>query len=467
MTTHIDTAIRTFYATHGIQNETILVGVSGGVDSTVLVHALLHAGSSCGVRICIAHINHCLRGDHSDNDERFVRELAEKYNCQVLVDRIETREHDRASELGIEACARMLRYESFARWAEQTKARFVCTAHTMHDNVETFIMHAARGSGYKGLSGIPALRTGPREYSVARPLLDCSRSDVEHYAMHHGLTWRHDHSNDSFEYTRNRVRHSVLPAITSALGPAALSGIHETSKHMKQLRRGLDILLAPYRSMVQRIHAHGVERIVLDADALNALQPDLRMIILHDALQITSTDADRIQTLLTQEPGARATLSNSVMALKERGFVVIGAQSHHDTVAIDIEDVGRYEASGSTLDVDYALDSQEMAFSTNLACFDADTVHFPLTWRTWTDGDRITPFGMDGKSALVSDILSNLHVPNEIRRDVRVLTDGSSILWVCGHRRSNIAPVTHATTRVLRCTISTHEHPFVDTYRNG
>ena len=461
MTTQIDTAVRSFYAAHGVQDETILVGVSGGIDSSVLLHALIHSGRDRGVNVCIAHVNHCLRAEHSDSDEHFVRNLANTYNCDILVERFATRDHHLAAERGIEACARMQRYSAFARWAAQTNARFVCTAHTMNDNVETFIMHAARGSGYKGLSAIPALRADA-PYSIARPLLDCPRSEVELYAAEHGLSWREDHTNDSDEYTRNRVRHTVLPALTSALGASALNGIHETTRHMKQLRRGLDVLLAPYRDAIKRSSCNDAERVVLDADALNELHPDLRALLLHDTLSLSSIDQDRIQVLLTQEPGTRASLSNNVMALKERGYVIVGADGTHDAASIRIDGGGRYLSGDDVLDLDTLTYDKGLVFSPNVTLFDADHVLMPLYWRTWTDGDRVAPFGMDGKSALVSDILTNLRVPHEIRRNVRVLTNGSSILWVCGFRRSNIAPVTNATTRVLRCTFSTHETSIAD-----
>ena len=458
MNTIIDTAVRSFYADHQVHNETILVGASGGIDSTVLIHAMVHAGKDHEVRVCIGHVNHGLRGDQSDDDELFVRELASRYKCDLLVERIATRDHLLTAEQGIEASARILRYGAFARWATMTNARFVCTAHTMNDNVETFIMHAARGSGYKGLSAIPKLREDDHTHAIARPLLDCTRSDVELYATIHELSWRHDHTNDSDEFTRNRVRHSVVPALATALGASALPGIHETTQHMKQLRRGLDVLLAPYRNMINRSGCNGAERVELDADALNALHPDLRALLLYDVLALTSVDMHRVQVLLGQEPGTRATLSNNVMALKERGYVVIGTHSSDVASSIRIDRCGRYHSGDYVLDCDSLESDMGLAYSADVAFFDAAHTPMPLFWRTWSDGDRIAPFGMEGKTALVSDVLTNLHVPHEIRRNVRVLTDGSSILWVCGFRRSNIAPVTNATTRVLRCTFSTHDN---------
>ena len=217
MTSIIDNALSQCLARHGIADGVVIIGVSGGIDSIVLADALVRSAPSCSLRVVIAHVNHGLRAEHSDADEAFVRAWAQERHCEYICHVVATREHPTVPDIGIEAVARNLRYETFLRLAEEHNAIAVFTAHTRNDNVETFLMQAARGTGYKGLASIPPVRLLGSVCPLLRPLLDCSRNDVQDYAQSKGLTWRDDHTNDSFQFTRNRVRHQVLQVLDHSL----------------------------------------------------------------------------------------------------------------------------------------------------------------------------------------------------------------------------------------------------------
>lgn len=448
----IDNALGQCLVEHGIADGVVVVGVSGGVDSMVLADALVQAAPIRGLQVVIAHANHALRVPHSDADEAFVRQWAQERQCDFVCERTQTREHPSVPDIGIEAVARNLRYEMFLRVAKEHKAMAVFTAHTRNDNVETFLLQATRGTGYKGLASIPRMRMLGSVCPLLRPLLDCSRHDVQDYADVKGLPWRDDHTNDSLQYTRNRVRHQVLPALQDALGVEALQGIHTTTQNMTHVRRALDVFLDPLRSLVVSNGSSDAPRSVLDVSKLQSLHIDVCRLLLLDVLHCTADDVERLLELLHSQSGSRATLHHGIAALREREHIIVGAADApavHE--AITIEDFGTTRCGDQWLTVDSVQGPYHGTYSDDVALFDADSVGLPLVWRPWLDGDRISPFGMNGASVLVSDILTNLKVPHETRRSVRVLTQGSSILWICGLRRSDSAPVTPSTRRLLRC----------------
>ena len=463
MTSIIDNALGQCLADHGIADGVVVVGVSGGIDSIVLADALVRSAPFHRLRVVIAHVNHGLRAEHSDADEAFVRAWAHERQCLFVCERTPTREHPSVPDLGIEAVARNLRYEMFLRLAEEHNAIAVFTAHTRNDNVETFLMQAARGTGYKGLSSIPRSRKLGSVCPLLRPLLDCSRDEVQDYAKGMGLAWRDDHTNDSFQYTRNRVRHLVVPALKDALGETALQGMHTTAQYMTHVRHALDALLDPFRTMIATDRSSDAPRCTLDVVKLQTLQIDVCRLLLLDVLHCTAVDVDRILALLHADPGTRATLHNGVSALRERDHIIIGAADVTEHQPVMIEDIGIARSGNQWLKIDRTEGPYKGTYNDDVALFDADSIGMPLVWRPWMDGDRIRPFGMKGASILVSDMLTNLKVPHETRRSVRVLTHGSSILWICGLRRSDLAPITPATTRLLRCRSGSDASTHLDT----
>ena len=191
--------------------ETVLLALSGGADSVALLCAL----RALGYPVRAFHLNHCLRGAESDRDEAFCRALCERLGVPLTVERIDVRAQT-AGE-GIEAAARRIRYERLAAAAQGAK---IATAHTADDNLETMLFHLARGTGPKGLAGIPPVRDG-----VIRPLIGVERAQVEAYLAELGQDYVTDSTNLADSYTRNRIRHGVVPAlrqINPEAGRAAL-----------------------------------------------------------------------------------------------------------------------------------------------------------------------------------------------------------------------------------------------------
>jgi tRNA(Ile)-lysidine synthase len=193
----------------------VVVAVSGGADSTALLHALSRLRGRKGLPggIIVAHLNHQLRGEESDEDESFVRRMAERLDLTLVSERIPVEERARSVKKNLEATARQIRYDFLLRAAESTGACAVFTAHTLDDQAETILMRLLRGSGPEGLRGIHKQAAMNVEVQLIRPVLDATRAEVIEHCEHYGLDYRTDRSNLSTDLTRNRIRHEVMPVL--------------------------------------------------------------------------------------------------------------------------------------------------------------------------------------------------------------------------------------------------------------
>ncbi len=199
------------------ESGSLVVAVSGGMDSVALLDALgrLRQRGKLPVKLVVAHLNHKLRGEESDDDEAFVRRLAAERELDCLTEQIPVADIAFQEKQNLEAVARRLRYEFLARTAETVGAALVCTAHTLDDQAETVLMRLLRGTGMEGLAGIQSVRPLGQSVTLIRPLLSVTREEVAAHCNQYRLEFRHDSSNDSTFFTRNRIRQELLPILKS------------------------------------------------------------------------------------------------------------------------------------------------------------------------------------------------------------------------------------------------------------
>ena len=204
----------------------VLVAVSGGVDSTVLAHALCQLAPQLRLELCLGHVNHGLRGSESDGDERFVVGLAEALDVPCTSHRVDPgRRRSGCSSLErltLQEAARELRYAALDEMARAQRAHHIATAHNADDQAETVLLRLLRGSGPDGLGGIPERSADGR---IVRPLLRVSRQEIESFARARGISWREDRSNAKGDYARNRLRRDWLPGLAADFNPRLLRAI--------------------------------------------------------------------------------------------------------------------------------------------------------------------------------------------------------------------------------------------------
>jgi len=445
-------SVASFLDRHHVEHCTVLLCVSGGVDSMTLWHAMTELSSTRDLTIVVAHAHHGLRGVAADDDQRFVVAVADERHHRCVTDRLDVADYNQEHGSGIEAAARILRYAFFEKAATEVDARFIIVAHSADDVAETFLMHAARGAGLDGLSSHRAVRAIGK-HVLLRPLLTTLRRDIEEYAHEHDIRWREDDTNAELHFLRNQIRLRVMPIMREIFGPEVGLRMARSAGLLQGAHSIVTDVMA--RTVNDVLHMDG-ELVCINVKELVSHSPALQQEFVRAAVRKvhgespTHTDTERVMALLTAAKGSKATLTQQITAVREKDSIVMAqAPSQEKDAEVVIPEDGLYVAGSQRLTVTtQPKESAKIELGRSTASIDASTVIGQVVWRPWTDGDRFTPFGMDG-SVLVSDLLTNEKVKHTDRRSVRVLADDDGILWVCGIRPAERTRVTDRTEQVM------------------
>jgi tRNA(Ile)-lysidine synthase len=437
--------------------ERVVVAVSGGIDSMVLLD-LLFSLDDYRLKLVVAHLNHLLRGEESEQDEEFVRESAGRYGIPCLVDRVDVRTLARSKKQSLEEAGREARHRFLEAVVRQQGAEAAALAHHADDQAETVLLRLLRGSGAAGLAGM-----SPRSGWKVRPLLDATRGQITGYAAARGIAFRDDSSNTDRRFLRNRVRHDLMPVL-AAYNPAIARTLAATAAILAadddvltgRAEQRFDLLATVSVGEIlfpvaELLHDPDAVRFRLYRRAIRELKGDLRSISCRHLL-----DVDRL--LLHEDPSCSVTLPRSLRAGRVYDSLRFSLESAPGTCdGVRIDGSGSYPVCGGELVVAPAVppfDPSSLLPTEMLV--DLDAAPFPWTVRTFQDGDRMIPFGMTGSRKL-KDILIDAKIPRHLRRSLPIIcaADGTT-LAVTGVRRSALAPVTGATGRAV---LVTFRHP--------
>ncbi|HVZ38567.1 MAG TPA: tRNA lysidine(34) synthetase TilS [Candidatus Kapabacteria bacterium] len=449
--------IRRFMRQHEmlLGQEKVLVAVSGGIDSMALLDLMARLAPVMKLELAVAHFDHGLRGEESQEDAMFVVEQAKARGLKSYVGRGDIRKLASLQSLSIEETARKARYQFLSRVARKHAYDVVLTAHNANDNAETLLLNLLRGSGVSGLAGIPPVRPLVEEVIVCRPLLGTERSEIQKYADEVELKWREDATNATMKHTRNRVRHELLPLLTQ-YNPAILNTLNSTAEIM----RGLDQYLSHSVDLSMRsvILATTPEQVDLDINHLKHYLPAIQAEIVQrivskvfDIPPVSHGALERTLALIWKETGSKAELGGGLTALRDRERILIRCEPP------PMLPVERGFAVGAAVQTELGVLNTELMerasvrFTRNshVEFVDADKLPETLTLRTWREGDRFHPLGMTGEKK-VSDFLVDSKVSLDKKREVLVVADGETIIWVCGMRLDERYKVAPQTQRVLR-----------------
>ena len=416
----------------------LLVAVSGGPDSIVLLDALHREGFS----VVVAHCNFHLRGDASDQDADFVRSLATKYQLPYCQVDFNTEKVAAERKVSIEMAARDLRYEWFEQMADEHDCDLIAVAHNADDVVETFFLNLTRGSGLQGLSGMAELRG-----RVVRPLLKVSRKQIMEYIAEYQLQYRIDATNLETVYTRNKIRHDIVPQFEK-LNPSFLSTMHS---NMRFIASAQSIVEAYALEAYKRVVVIDNERVLFNLEELKKCQGIDTLLFLwltpygfsSDVIMQLYRSLDDISGKQFFSATHRIVVERETLELEVRceelGFrseeFVISQVDTFLQVPINLEI--------KTVDVS----DFELIKSSNVACLDADKLQYPLRLRRWQQGDWFIPFGMKGRKKL-SDFFVDKKFSTSEKEQLWLLTSGDDIVWVVGHRVDARYAVTDKTKKV-------------------
>ena len=425
------------------RQDKILLTVSGGVDSMVLMSLCVNSGYTVGV----AHCNFCLRGQESDEDEILVQERARQYGIECHNRRFDTiGEMERTGE-SMEMAARRLRYAWFNELCEEHGYTVIAVAHHIDDSIETFFINLLRGTGLRGLTGIHQ-QVG----RVVRPLMFASRKEILEYALHKHIPYREDSSNKTTKYLRNKIRLGLTPRIRE-INP----------RFPFIMSRNIDRLVAAQRFIdgaINHIYADAVSdnNGIISINTSRIMDIESRDFVIYEILSsrfgFKGDVVDALCKALQNQTTGRRFYSRSHVAYIDRGNIVISPISDEDNCLISVQQ-GQQRAYCSNavlyfevVDVD-SLPTYNVP--DNVALLDADKVEYPLTLRRWSEGDTFTPFGMTGRKK-VSDFLIDGKVSMAEKSRQFVLLVGDEIAWLVGRRIADPYRITESTERVLRIT---------------
>ncbi|HMM11716.1 MAG TPA: tRNA lysidine(34) synthetase TilS [Bacteroidales bacterium] len=414
----------------------LIVAVSGGRDSVVLLHLLAEAGYTLEV----AHMNYGLRGAESDEDELFVRQLSDRCNFRCHVNKVDARAFMEAEGLSLQEAARIQRYAWFETLLSETGAAAVAVAHHMDDSIETMLINMIRGTGIKGLAGIR-----PVNGKVIRPLLFAQSEEIERYAKDNQLVWRIDSSNQKDDYLRNKIRHHLVPFI-KALAREAHGGLTSSM----QL---ISAQAALYASTAENLRKELLEEIGQDVAQIQLgklTDSGHSTAILYELLSPFGFNASQILQInkaLKGQPGKVFYSSEYEAYLGSKTIEInrISEESITDhQVFPDAPPHGLLEFS----QIDWQPENQ-FPRDPSQAWLDAETLTLPLSLRSPKTGDRFFPLGMSGSQKL-SDYLINNHFSHHKKQKTLLLADAAgNIVWICGHRIAHPNRITSRTRKVL------------------
>lgn len=430
------------------QGEKVVLGVSGGADSIAMLYALNEL-IDYGLELIVAHLNHGIRDDEAKRDSDFVKETAKSLGLTFVYGEVDTLKFKEESTLSLEDAARTLRYKFFNQVLNKHYATKIATAHTRDDQAETVLMRLLRGSGSKGLSGIP-----PVSNSIVRPLIDTSRSEVEEYLRSKKVEWVEDPTNKSMEFLRNRVRHDLLVELES-YNPQ----IKET------LSRTADILRAEEEFISKEALKHfgdifspNKSELIGDLKHYRNIDKSLRFSLLRLAIEKITGSLKNISSihivsaddfLLSDAASGEVELPQGTVMVKGYDIFLVTKKSELEReFSYTIQTAGKwsfpeFEVELSILKTDTLDENDE-----SVAYFDLETVKFPLQVRNFNPGDRFSPLGMTTSKKL-QDYFTDIKLPQFLRSRVPIFICSGEIMWLGGIRLDNRFKITDKNKEVL------------------
>ncbi len=419
----------------------IILAVSGGVDSSVMLDIMVELAFRNGYELFVAHFNHRLRGDSADSDEEFVRTRARELALPFIGGSADISSYASRAKISVEQASRDVRYRFLEQVARKSNAGLVATAHTANDTVETLLLNLMRGTGLTGLSGIPARRRFTKDCSLIRPFLNVKKAELEVYASASGTKWREDESNNLMLFTRNKIRHDLLPRLQADYSPAIVDILLRTSRLLSGADKAVTQMVE--RSVQRIVKAKGSSRITLLIAALQAhsefLQGELLQRIIQKQFHILPLPiaaVDRLLKLMDADVGTRTDISGRLFALKDRETIIVAEKQASYSLKMAVEKGQEYTVGNFRIKLsEVAVDVAKFDQNPNVEFLDMETTPRRMTLRTWEPGDSFRPLGMRG-SMKISDFLTNQKVPLLDKQHQLVLATSRDILWVVGHRIS-------------------------------
>jgi tRNA(Ile)-lysidine synthase len=419
------------------QGDKILLAVSGGIDSMVMAHLFLRRNHKEG----IAHCNFSLRGQESDKDEELVRQFAADNNIPFYTIRFETKAYAKRNKLSVQMAARELRYNWFEEIRRKNGFDSVAVAHNLNDNIETLLINLIRGTGLAGMAGIKPLNN-----NIIRPMLFATRQEIQTYCDKNKIVFREDKSNADTKYTRNKIRHQVIPVIKE-INPSVELTLNETAERFS----GFNEIVSDYISQLREKIGEEKEHIISFNISLLKTHLHNKAVIfeLFKPYGVAKAKLNDLIRVIDGKTGGQI-ITDTHRIIKNRKEIVVSEEAYMQETSYTISDINAfciYPGISSARNVKIT-DTYEIPSDPHIACIDLQRISFPVLIRKWKPGDYFYPLGMKQKKKLSDYFIDNKYSRFD-KETIFILESDGKIVWLIGDRIDDRFKITSSTKKGL------------------
>ncbi len=444
------------------RKDKVVIGISGGADSVCLFFVFLELREKYDLELFAVHVHHGIRGLEADKDEQFVRELVKKENIPYFLIWKDVKKLAKELKTTEEETGRMVRYEAFYEILKQVGGTKIAVAHNQNDCAETVLFQLFRGSGLKGMGGI-----SPKRGEIIRPLLAVGRNEIEQYLLKKGQSYCIDKTNLEQEYTRNKIRLSILPIAEQEVNEKTVEHIARTAQYMRELehyiRKNVEfafkkIVLEKNGQYFMEISAFEMEDIVIKRELIKCIL----MKLAKATKDIEAKHIEKVLGLTKHQTGKKLNLPYRIIVKKEYEFLVFfidGKDKKQEKQDFYYELIPNrtYRIEEKGLEITLQLEKmqlkhQEIQQNTCVKWFDYDRIDKSMCIRGRRPGDYLQ-INKEGGKRKLKDYFIDKKIPREQRNKIPLLADGSHIIWILGDRISEKYKVTETTKNILKVSI--------------
>jgi len=420
-----------------LKDKKLLIAISGGLDSVVLYHLL----ATLNFDISLAHCNFNLREKESDLDEEFVKKISQKTSNQIFIKSFDTEKYSIDNKLSTQIAARELRYTWFQELIEKHNFDYILTAHHADDNLETFLINLTRGTGLEGFTGIPKING-----NIVRPLLPFSREEILKYAKENNIEWREDASNASTKYTRNKIRHQVIPVLKE-INPSLLSSFEKTLENLQESQQILEDRIDEVSSKI--IETKGaITKINIDKiQQLSNPKGYLYQLLKNHSF----TEWNDVYDLLSAQSGKQV-FSKTHRLLKDRDFLMLMKKEVSSSIKESFEIDENQSEITQPIHLTFEEIQEKSTENKQTIYVDKDLLKYPLLVRKWQNGEYLYPTKMQGKKKLSKFFKDDKFSLLEKENTWLLCNAYNEIIWVINHRQDRRFSTKPSTQSILKIT---------------
>lgn len=415
----------------------ILLAVSGGKDSMVMLNLFVAAKINIGV----AHCNFQLRENAADEDENFVKQTCQQLNIPFHSIKFNTAEYAEEHKISTQMAARELRYRWFEEIKNTRQYDYIATAHHQDDVAETMLINLTKGSGLSGLHGIKA-----KNNHIIRPLLCFTSDEIQQYIKNNNIAFKEDQSNASVKYVRNKIRHEVLPKLAE-INPNIIETLNKAAAHFLATE---NILMQKIDAEKKRCFTFENELVKINIEYLQELDPlTTYLYYFLSPYHFNFDDCEQISLSLNGNSGKQF-LSTTHQLIKDREFLLLSLTTEKQPEPIIIHTINDFAESPINIKFEL-IENKNITFkiAKNIAYLNADKIVFPLCLRKWREGDSFTPFGMKGKKKLSDFFIDEKFSILEKEATWLLCNNNEQIVWVVNSRTDDNFRVNEQTKTIL------------------